>query len=232
MKYIYILLFCAISNVLANHSYDTAGWRRTLHATNQLIEIHDEKGTLWNKIKEIVALNLPMKSLSHMCAVSDKPMDDLTLNQMGLEDQLQKIVHKGSDKTKIEVAYLGNHDVTVFERGVDRRMLFKKTLSKLLTDIDEKPRNHNMNFQHVCQMLGLFTSTKFPVEYITKADVVHGVCVLRHGLTVKQSFKIFESHIHFVNNGNVKGERISMAYSKDFFQLRMLLWNRTCITLT
>lgn len=66
-----------------------------------------------------------------------------------------------------------------------------------------------MNFEHVCQMLGLFTSTKFPVEYITQADVVHGVCVLRHGLTVKQSFKIFESHIHFVNNENDKGERIS-----------------------
>ncbi|XP_050439753.1 uncharacterized protein LOC126845193 [Adelges cooleyi] len=107
MKVIYVFLFCAIVNVLAD--YDSLASRRKLDTTNQFIDIHIFRSTFNDKIKEIVRLGDDMKRLSHMCAVCDKPIGDNETSQHGLEDQLQAILLEGTGIHPTEVAILGKY---------------------------------------------------------------------------------------------------------------------------
>ncbi|XP_050424113.1 uncharacterized protein LOC126835503 isoform X2 [Adelges cooleyi] len=183
MKIIFVLLSCAILNVLA--TYDTLNNRKTLEITNFLFRRHKSANNMCDKIKHVVARReLSMEKLTFMFALPEQDFGRDPDLQRELELSLQQWLLEGSGLTADEAA--------AFARG-------RKGL-KCLGEERRNPRNHNMNFEHTCRIIGLFLSTN-PTNYVTSAEVLSdNTCVISQWARILMSCKYVDNLILFVNN--------------------------------
>ncbi|XP_050439563.1 uncharacterized protein LOC126845027 isoform X2 [Adelges cooleyi] len=87
--------------------------------------------------------------------------------------------------------------------GAKRRVLLLKPLGDLITNIINQPKNHHVEFIHICRIIGLFMSVQYPKEYATNAAIsLDHTCVISHGETVIKSCKYVGTNLHNVDNEN------------------------------
>ncbi|XP_050431064.1 uncharacterized protein LOC126839696 [Adelges cooleyi] len=200
MKLIYVIMYCAILNVLTNA--DIIEDRKMLDTTNILIEIHIGKGTIWDKIQYFACHDgFSMEQLAFMFAIPDQNFDSNPVKQYALELQLQQKVLKGSDLTEDDVAAQARGNKSIQDLGDKRRKMLDPVLALLIINIMSNPRSHRIDFKYTCRIIGLFWSTRIPASYIKTAIVLDDeTCVVRHERVGRKSFKCFGLDIHYVNN--------------------------------
>ncbi|XP_050424446.1 uncharacterized protein LOC126835721 [Adelges cooleyi] len=199
MKIICALLFCAILIILANDENDDDDKpkdRKKLNATNELLQMHINKCTLWDRFKHFVRQNRhSMEQLNFMFAIPEQDYDGNTIKQHILERELQQGLLMESVTGNIEFEFvddIGSDRKKVKKLGADRRKLLRRNLKSLITDIIQNPESHDVTFEHTCKLIGLYLSIRYADNYSTSAVVTpppDNTCVISHGSTAMVSCK-------------------------------------------
>ncbi|XP_050439754.1 uncharacterized protein LOC126845195, partial [Adelges cooleyi] len=170
--------------------------RKKLNATNKLLQMHNNKYTLWDRFKHFVCGNQhSMVKLNFMFAIPEQDYEGDTIKQHILERELQQGLLMESVTGNIEFEFvddIGSDIKNVKELGAERRKIIRYSLKSLIANIIHNPGSHDVTFEHTCQMVGLYLSIKFADNYSTSAVVTpppDNTCVISNGTTVLLSCK-------------------------------------------
>ncbi|XP_050439555.1 uncharacterized protein LOC126845026 isoform X1 [Adelges cooleyi] len=223
MKLFYVIVIYAFLNVVANGAYNTevrrnpedkltdvhidtenVEDRKNLETTNELIRTLVNRKTAGFNIKNFAWQHrLSMKHLTFMFAIPEQDCDNNSFLQYIMELYLQQklIEHLGHFAVKHTPVVKGLDSMD--DLGAKRRDLLLKPLGDLITNIINQPKNHHVEFIHICRIIGLFMSVQDPKEYATNAAIsLDHTCVISHGETVIKSCKYVGTNLHNVDNEN------------------------------